>query len=160
MVSPLCSPAQQLQLRRGGGGGAPSTWGPAPAASCMLWGAILARVALPHHPDPCRTPPHRHTIAFVLLMSAIDMVFSLPWSIISTFYVEQKHGFNKQTPLLFVGAAGEGRRRLQASGAAVPTPPCRAPSTTSAPAWQQGRAASSRLPTSSPIAPTAGPQST
>lgn len=45
----------------------------------------------------------RHTIAFVLLLSAVEMLFSLPWSVISTFYLEAKHGFNKQTPALFVG---------------------------------------------------------
>ena len=30
------------------------------------------------------------------------MVMELPWSVYSTFVVEQRHGFNKQTPGLFI----------------------------------------------------------
>jgi STE24 endopeptidase len=37
----------------------------------------------------------------MLLISGVELVWSLPWSIISTFVIEEKHGFNKQTPLLF-----------------------------------------------------------
>jgi STE24 endopeptidase len=42
------------------------------------------------------------TIAFFLLDGAKDMLISLPFSLCSTFVVEQRHGFNKQTLRLFV----------------------------------------------------------
>ncbi len=32
----------------------------------------------------------------------MNMVLELPWSVYSTFVVEQRHGFNKQTPALFI----------------------------------------------------------
>ena len=43
-----------------------------------------------------------HTVVFLLLIMAFGMVIELPWSLISTFHIEQKHGFNKQTLGLFV----------------------------------------------------------
>ena len=42
------------------------------------------------------------TIIFYLLDSAKDLVLGIPFSIYSTFVIEQKHGFNKQTLGLFV----------------------------------------------------------
>ena len=41
------------------------------------------------------------TIIFFLLDSAKDLVLGLPWSLYSTFHIEEKHGFNKQTLGLF-----------------------------------------------------------
>jgi hypothetical protein len=38
-----------------------------------------------------------HTIAFLLAVTVISMVLEMPWGLYSTFVVEQKHGFNKQT---------------------------------------------------------------
>jgi hypothetical protein len=38
-----------------------------------------------------------HTIAFMLASSLINVVLSIPWSLYSTFVVEERHGFNKQT---------------------------------------------------------------
>lgn len=40
-------------------------------------------------------------VLFNLLDGAKDMVLGLPFSLYGTFVVEQKHGFNKQTPGLF-----------------------------------------------------------
>ncbi|KAK4300709.1 hypothetical protein Pmani_027109 [Petrolisthes manimaculis] len=42
------------------------------------------------------------TVAFICLASAVNTVINLPWSVYFTFKVEQKHGFNKQTPVFFV----------------------------------------------------------
>lgn len=41
------------------------------------------------------------TIIFYLLDSAKDLVLGIPFSLYSTFVIEQKHGFNKQTLGLF-----------------------------------------------------------
>ncbi|KAG9239680.1 putative CAAX prenyl protease 1 [Amylocarpus encephaloides] len=43
-----------------------------------------------------------HSIVFVLTFIAIQQVISLPTSIYHTFVLEEKFGFNKQTPKLFV----------------------------------------------------------
>ena len=42
------------------------------------------------------------TCFFVIVMMMHDTVLSLPFSIYSTFVIEQKHGFNKSTFALFV----------------------------------------------------------
>ncbi|WIA16071.1 hypothetical protein OEZ85_012796 [Tetradesmus obliquus] len=42
-----------------------------------------------------------HTVAFMLASSLINLVLSLPWTLYSTFVIEQRHGFNKQTLGLF-----------------------------------------------------------
>lgn len=42
-----------------------------------------------------------HTIVFVLVLSFFNLILSIPWSLYSTFVVEQRHGFNKQTLSLF-----------------------------------------------------------
>lgn len=43
-----------------------------------------------------------HSIMFVLAFTVINQVLSLPSSVYSTFVLEEKFGFNKQTPKLFV----------------------------------------------------------
>jgi len=43
-----------------------------------------------------------HSIVFVLTFMVISQVLSLPSSIYNTFVLEEKFGFNKQTPMLFV----------------------------------------------------------
>lgn len=43
-----------------------------------------------------------HEVAFLLAFSAISFVLSLPWSVYSTFVLEEKFGFNKSTPKLFI----------------------------------------------------------
>mmetsp|Transcript_44567 Transcript_44567/g.90032 ORF Transcript_44567/g.90032 Transcript_44567/m.90032 type:complete len:494 (-) Transcript_44567:100-1581(-) len=42
------------------------------------------------------------SIIFLGLQTAMDTVLSTPWSLYSTFVVEEKHGFNKTTAKLFV----------------------------------------------------------
>ncbi len=41
------------------------------------------------------------SMAFFLLDSLKDQLLGIPWSLWSIFVVEQRHGFNKQTPLIF-----------------------------------------------------------
>lgn len=42
------------------------------------------------------------SVAFCLLFAAIPMMLDIPWSLYSTFVIEERHGFNKQTLRLFV----------------------------------------------------------
>lgn len=42
------------------------------------------------------------TLIFLGVTTIIGTITSLPFEIYSTFYIEKKHGFNKQTPSLFV----------------------------------------------------------
>jgi STE24 endopeptidase len=42
------------------------------------------------------------TVAFVFLLTLHDTFISLPFSLYRTFVIEQKHGFNKSTLLLFI----------------------------------------------------------
>lgn len=42
------------------------------------------------------------TVAFMLLGSVFNTCLSLPWTAYFTFWVEQKHGFNQQTPGFFI----------------------------------------------------------
>jgi len=42
------------------------------------------------------------TVAFVFLGSVFNTVLSLPWTAYFTFTIEQKHGFNQQTPGFFI----------------------------------------------------------
>ena len=42
------------------------------------------------------------TVIYNILDSAKDIVLALPFSLYTTFVVEQRHGFNKQTIGLFV----------------------------------------------------------
>lgn len=42
------------------------------------------------------------TITFVLLEAAIQLLLGLPWGLWSTFVIEERHGFNKQTFQLYV----------------------------------------------------------
>ena len=41
------------------------------------------------------------TILFFILDSAKDTVLGIPWSLYSTFVIEERHGFNKQSLGLF-----------------------------------------------------------
>ena len=43
-----------------------------------------------------------HEVFFLIAFSLIQFALSLPWSIFSTFVLEEKFGFNKSTPKLFV----------------------------------------------------------
>lgn len=43
-----------------------------------------------------------HSIVFVLTFTVLSQVLSLPTSIYHTFVLEEKFGFNKQTPKLFI----------------------------------------------------------
>ncbi|PIK60139.1 putative CAAX prenyl protease 1-like [Apostichopus japonicus] len=42
------------------------------------------------------------SLVFILLSSVVSYVIDLPWSIYSTFVVEERHGFNKQTFGFFI----------------------------------------------------------
>ncbi|GAB6027176.1 CAAX prenyl protease 1 [Chamberlinius hualienensis] len=42
------------------------------------------------------------TLVFLMLSSIYSTIIDLPWSVYHTFVIEQKHGFNKQTPLFYV----------------------------------------------------------
>ena len=42
-----------------------------------------------------------HSLAFTLLATLWSTVTGLPWSLYSTFVLEEKHGFNKQTLKVF-----------------------------------------------------------
>lgn len=44
---------------------------------------------------------HRE-VFFLVSFSLISFALSLPWSVFSTFYLEEKYGFNKSTPKLFI----------------------------------------------------------
>jgi STE24 endopeptidase len=44
---------------------------------------------------------HRE-VFFLIIFSLIQFALSLPWSIFSTFHLEEKFGFNKSTPKLFI----------------------------------------------------------
>lgn len=44
---------------------------------------------------------HRE-VAFLLAFTGIQMLISLPWSVYSTFVLEEKFGFNRSTPKLFI----------------------------------------------------------
>jgi STE24 endopeptidase len=65
-----------------------------------LWswsGSILSSIASPRF-----TGEISQSIVFVLAFIVINQVLSLPSSIYHTFVLEEKFGFNKQTPKLFV----------------------------------------------------------
>lgn len=42
------------------------------------------------------------TCIFMIILSSINLVKDLPFKIYSTFVLEEKHGFNKQTPMFFI----------------------------------------------------------
>ncbi|XP_060069240.1 CAAX prenyl protease 1 homolog [Ylistrum balloti] len=42
------------------------------------------------------------SLVFLFMTSIFSTVTSLPWTVYSTFVLEEKHGFNKQTPAFFV----------------------------------------------------------
>lgn len=43
-----------------------------------------------------------HEVLFLLLLGLIQMFLNLPWSIYSTFVLEEKFGFNQSTPKIFI----------------------------------------------------------
>ena len=42
------------------------------------------------------------SVVFCLIFGAVPMLLDIPWSLYSTFVIEERHGFNKQTPSLFL----------------------------------------------------------
>jgi len=65
-----------------------------------LWswtGSLLLRFAPPRFSGEIS-----HSIVFVLSFIVIQQILSLPASVYHTFILEEKFGFNKQTPKLFV----------------------------------------------------------
>ncbi len=50
-------------------------------------------------------PEIQTSVVFVVIFSAIPLVLETPWSLYSTFRLEEKHGFNKQTVDLHVKAS-------------------------------------------------------
>ena len=41
------------------------------------------------------------SVVFFLLDSLKDLVLGIPWSLYGTFVIEQRHGFNQSTKMLF-----------------------------------------------------------
>ncbi|KAI9797032.1 MAG: hypothetical protein M1833_005865 [Piccolia ochrophora] len=60
-----------------------------------------------------------HTLVFFFTFNIITTVLSLPASLYSTFVLEEKFGFNKQTPTLFVTDLLKGQALMVALGAPV-----------------------------------------
>jgi STE24 endopeptidase len=52
--------------------------------------------------DPYHLSPITQGLAYLGLFVAINMVISLPESLYSTFVIEERFGFNKMTPMLFI----------------------------------------------------------
>ncbi len=52
------------------------------------------------------------TVVFVLVVLLCNLVMELPWGLYSTFVVEQRHGFNKQTLGLYVSDLVKQVRRV------------------------------------------------
>ena len=71
----------------------------AAAASSRYWPASL----LGGRPAPAwLTGEICHTVVFILGLYLANLALELPWGLYSTFVVEQRHGFNKQTAGLYV----------------------------------------------------------
>ena len=43
------------------------------------------------------------TVVFLLLVLTYSTIVDIPWSVYSTFVLEEKHGFNKQVPVCLMG---------------------------------------------------------
>lgn len=69
-------------------GGFPALW--AASGQFIQWLGFSPEAEIPQ------------TVAFVCIGSLVNNFISLPWSAYYTFKVEQKHGFNKQTPGFFL----------------------------------------------------------
>lgn len=69
-------------------GGFPALW--AASGQFIQWLGFSPEAEIPQ------------TVAFVCIGSLLNNIISLPWSAYYTFKVEQKHGFNKQTPGFFI----------------------------------------------------------
>ncbi|KAG0702076.1 CAAX prenyl protease 1 [Chionoecetes opilio] len=65
----------------------------------VLWGASGKVAEWLGFPAGAEIP---QTVVFVGLRSLLSTVVNMPWSVYFTFWVEQKHGFNKQTPGFFI----------------------------------------------------------
>ena len=49
-----------------------------------------------------RTNEILHSIIHTMLTGFLQLIISLPWSICRQFWLEERHGFNKMGPCLFV----------------------------------------------------------
>ena len=68
------------------------------AALIMYWFPLRGAEKLFH--SISATGMHRDVL-FLLSITLIQFILNLPWSIFSTFYLEEKFGFNKSTPKIF-----------------------------------------------------------
>ncbi|KAG2493230.1 hypothetical protein HYH03_008646 [Edaphochlamys debaryana] len=83
--------------------GLPGAWGLAERAVAAAAGAA-ARAGLPPRLLPAWAVGEVGvTVVFVLLLFLVNMGLELPWGAYSTFVIEQRHGFNKQTRGLYAG---------------------------------------------------------
>lgn len=78
----------------------PYLWGVS-SRLVLLWGASWALEV-------------QTSICFCLLLGLVQMLLDLPWSYYSTFVIEQRHGFNKQTRAVFVKDFLKSVRRVPA----------------------------------------------
>lgn len=65
----------------------------------QLW-AVAAGMVARH--GFAAAPEIQTSVLFVVIFSAIPLILETPWSLYSTFCLEEKHGFNKQTVDLHV----------------------------------------------------------
>ena len=65
-------------------------------------GLLLERAAQALGPSKWLSGEIAQTVMFVQLLSVVSTVTELPWGLYSTFVIEQRHGFNKQTLGLFL----------------------------------------------------------
>ncbi|KAI9750564.1 MAG: hypothetical protein M4579_006414 [Chaenotheca gracillima] len=80
-----------------------------------LWG--ITGLWLAHYAPARFSGEISHTLVFFFTFNIITTVLSLPTSIYSTFVLEEKFGFNKQTPKLFVTDMLKGQALMVAFGA-------------------------------------------
>ena len=58
---------------------------------------------LPHEVERMKkTDEIYRSMMFVFLMNIFNTIIGLPFSIYGTFVLEERHGFNQQTPLFYV----------------------------------------------------------
>lgn len=67
-----------------------------PADSAPWWSPLVS------YPAAWVSDATAQACVFVCITTAVEMVFSLPFSIFSTFVVEERHGFNKTSAATFV----------------------------------------------------------
>jgi STE24 endopeptidase len=73
----------------------PYTWDTASTASSVLWIGLGYEYVSPFYQEVTAT------WLFVLLFTLVDILMSLPFSLYSTFVLEERHGFNKSTLSLY-----------------------------------------------------------